>query len=206
MSAAGGPGSRIVWLAHSFNSFGHQEREGTTIGFHEAFVEFFLAILRGLVGDPFLYLLVLFVYGILTAIVLPIPIELALFIRPENMSPFLIAGVLGLSKMVGASLIFILGLRVEGPIRYYSARYPILGRMVGYITRFVRVTKWVGLFVLLAIPLLPDTLPIYLYSLFNKQGQLIPAWVFLLVNLVAGTVRALIFFFFAELFGVQLLL
>ncbi|MFQ5918650.1 MAG: hypothetical protein ACE5I4_01225 [Thermoplasmata archaeon] len=165
-----------------------------------------MGILRGLVADPLLYLLVLFVYGILTAIVLPIPIELALFIRPETLSPFLIAGVIGLSKMVGASLIFVLGLRVEGPIRYYSARYPILGRIVGYITRFVRVTKWVGLFVLLAIPFLPDTLPIYLYSLFNKQGQLIPAWVFLIVNFVAGTVRAIIFFFLVELFGVELLL
>jgi membrane protein DedA with SNARE-associated domain len=143
---------------------------------------------------------------VLTAIILPIPVEFALFIRPETLSPFLIAGVIGVAKMVGASLIFVLGLRVEGPIRYYSARYPILGRIVGYITRFVRVTKWIGLFVLLAIPFFPDTIPIYLYSLFNKQGQLIPAWVFLLVNLVAGALRAIIFFFVVELFGVQLVL
>ncbi|MFQ5552351.1 MAG: hypothetical protein ACE5EW_01270 [Thermoplasmata archaeon] len=127
--------------------------------------------------------------------------EFALFIRPAILNEFVIAGVIGLAKMVGAGLIFLLGLKVEGPIRYYSARYPALGQGVGYVTRFVRVTKWIGLFVLLAIPFLPDTLPIYLYSLFNKQGQLIPAWIFLLVNLVAGTVRALLFFVFVQFLG-----
>ncbi len=160
-----------------------------------------MGILAGFVANPLLYLLIVFVYGVLTAIILPIPVEFALFIRPETLSIFLIAGVIGLAKMVGASLIFILGLRVEGPIRYYSARYRILGQGVGIVTRFVRVTSWIGLFVLLAIPFLPDTLPIYLYSLFNKQGQLIPAWIFLIVNLVAGIVRALLFFVLVEFLG-----
>ncbi len=160
-----------------------------------------MGILAGFVANPLLYLLIVFVYGVLTAIILPIPVEFALFIRPETLSIFLIAGVIGLAKMVGASLIFILGLRVEGPIRYYSARYPILGQGVGIVTRFVRVTSWIRLFVLLAIPFLPDTLPIYLYSLFNKQGQLIPAWIFLIVNLVAGIVRALLFFVLVEFLG-----
>jgi membrane protein DedA with SNARE-associated domain len=148
---------------------------------------------------------IVFIYGILTAVILPIPVEFALIIRPETLSPYLIAVVIGLAKMVGAGLVFILGLRVEGPIRYTSARYRILGRIVGYITRFVRVTKWMGLLLLLSIPLLPDTLPIYLYSLFNKQGQLIRAWVFLLVNFVGGTVRALIWFALLEVFGIVIL-
>lgn len=141
------------------------------------------------------------IYGILTAIFLPFPIEIALFVRPVEVGILLIAFVIGLSKMVGAALVFLLGLKVEGPIRYYSARYRILGQIVGYVTRFVRVTKWIGLFVLLIIPGLPDTLPIYLYSLFNKQGQLIRGWVFLLVNFVGGILRALIFFFFVALLG-----
>ncbi|MEE9593448.1 MAG: hypothetical protein V3W28_07700 [Thermoplasmata archaeon] len=149
--------------------------------------------------------MIVFVYGILTAVILPIPVEFALIIRPETLSPYLIAVVIGLAKMVGAGLVFILGLRIEGPIRYTSARYRILGQIVGYITRFVRVTKWMGLLLLLSIPLLPDTLPIYLYSLFNKQGQLIRAWVFLLVNFVGGTVRALIWFALLEVFGIVIL-
>ncbi|MFQ5907400.1 MAG: hypothetical protein ACE5JE_01030 [Thermoplasmata archaeon] len=178
---------------------------GARITFHDAFIEFFLGILEAYTADPVLYLIVLFLYGIATAVFLPFPIELALFVKPENLGIFTIALVIGLSKMVGAGLIFLLGLKVEGPIRYYSARYRILGQFVGYVTRFVRFTGWVGLFILLAIPFLPDTLPIYLYSLFNKQGQLIRGWVFLLVNFVGGTLRALIFFFFVAVLGFQTL-
>ncbi|MFQ6013028.1 MAG: hypothetical protein ACE5LS_05235 [Thermoplasmata archaeon] len=160
-------------------------------------------ILERYVADPALYLVIVFFYAILTAIFLPFPIEFALLIRPPALDPYLIAGIIGLAKMIGASLIFVLGLKVEGPIRYYSARYRLLGRFVGYVTRFVRITTWVGLFVLLAVPFLPDTLPVYLYSLFNKQGQLIRAWVFLLVNFVGGTVRAVIFFVLVQFLGLQ---
>ncbi len=194
-----------VWLAHSFNPFRHSEPEGTAVVFHDAFIEFFRSILVGYAANPILYLIVVFIYGILTAIFLPFPVEIALIVRPEALSIYVIALVIGLSKMVGAGLIFLVGLRVEGPIREYSARYRILGRLVGYVIRFVRLTKWIGLLILLAIPFLPDTLPIYLYSLFNKQGQLIPGWIFLLVNFIGGFVRAIIFFVLVDFFGIQLL-
>ncbi len=105
----------------------------------------------------------------------------------------LAALTLGIGKAVGAGSIFGIGLKVEGPIRYWCARHPGVGRFVGYVTRFVRVTRWFGLFFLLSIPFFPDTLPIYIYSLFNKQGQLISARIFLLVNFLAGINRAFIF-------------
>lgn len=193
------------WLAHSFNSFRHSEREGTSIVFHDAFVEFLRSILESYAANPILYLVVVFIYGILTAIFLPFPIEIALFVRPTALSIYVIALVIGLAKTVGAGLIFLIGLKVEGPIRYYSARYRILGRLVGYVTRFVRLTKWIGLLILLGIPFLPDTLPIYLYSLFNKQGQIIRGWIFLLVNFIGGVIRAILFFILVDFFGFQLL-
>ncbi len=124
---------------------------------------------------------------------LPFPVELALFIRPPDLPIYFVATVLGLGKMVGAGAIFLIGLRVEDNIRYYAARYRWAGRAVGYITRFVRTTRWMGLLILLSIPFFPDTVPVYLYSLFNKQGQLIQFHVFLIVNFVAGIVRAYIF-------------
>lgn len=158
-------------------------------------MEFFLGFLEAYYGDPRIFLSILFVYSILTAIALPIPVELALV--PPLLPPIIpilgLALAIGLGKLVGAGTIFAVGLKVEAPIRYWCARHPAAGRIVGYVTRFVRVTKWFGLFFLLSIPLFPDTLPIYIYSLFNKQGQLISARIFLLVNFLAGINRAFIF-------------
>lgn len=113
----------------------------------------------------------------------------------------LIAAVLGLGKAVGAGAIFLIGLRVEDNIRHYAARYRIAGQAVGYIVRFVRATRWIGLFVLLSIPFFPDTVPVYLYSLFNKQGQLIHFHVFLGVNFLAGIARGYLFLLIAPLLG-----
>ncbi len=160
----------------------------------EGIVEFLWGILDIYYNDPTIFLSVLLIYSVLTAIILPIPVEIAL-IPLLNQIAFLgvAALALGIGKAVGAGAVFLLGLRVEGPIRYWCARHPIAGRFVGYVTRFVRTTKWAGLLVLMSVPFFPDTLPIYLYSLFNKQGQLIGGKVFLLVNLLAGVLRALLF-------------
>lgn len=161
---------------------------------------FLIEILKGYLNDPAIFLTVLFVYAILTAVILPIPVELALLNLLVN--PGLLGSaalVLGLGKMLGASLIFVVGLRVEEPIRVFCARHPYLGQVVGYLTRFVRATRWWGLLILLSIPLMSDTVPIYLYSLFNKQGQFISSHAFLAANFLAGVLRALIFVFLASL-------
>ncbi len=145
------------------------------------------------INDPVVFLGVLFVFSILTAIILPIPVEIALLgiiINPTFFSASAIT--LGVGKAVGAGAIFVIGLKVEAPIRYWCARHRWVGRFVGYATRFVRATRWIGLFVLLSIPFMFDTIPIYIYSIFNKQGQLIGGRVFLLVNFVAGVIRALL--------------
>lgn len=143
---------------------------------------------------------VLFVYSILTAVILPIPVEVALvplLVQPAMMSTA--AMTLGAGKSVGAGLIFLLGLKVEVTLRYWAARHRFVGKFVGYATRFVRATRWVGLYTLLAIPFFPDTVPVYVYSIFNKQGQLISGKVFLLVNMVAGITRALLFVYLSQL-------
>ncbi len=166
---------------------------GTDITEQDLF-QFFLDILEIYYNDPRIFLTVLLVYSILTAILLPIPVELALLPLITNIA-FLGAAALslGAGKALGAGAVFRLGLKVEGPIRYWCARHPAAGKFVGYVTRFVRATRWAGLFTFMAIPFFPDTLPIYIYSLFNKQGQLISGRIFLLVNFLAGISRAFIF-------------
>jgi hypothetical protein len=43
---------------------------------------------------------------------------------------------------------------------------------------------------------MPDTVPIYVYSIFNRQGQAISPRTFLIVNFIAGFIRATVFQFF----------
>ncbi|MCJ2520247.1 MAG: hypothetical protein LN412_04775 [Candidatus Thermoplasmatota archaeon] len=172
----------------------------------EGLVGFLSGVVEVYYDNPTIFLTVLFVFSILTAIILPIPVEVALLPIIDNLSLLGTAAlVLGAGKAVGAGAIFVLGLRVEAPIRYWSARHRSVGKFVGYVTRFVRATRWMGLFILLAIPFFPDTVPIYIYSLFNKQGQLISGRIFLLVNFLAGMVRAFVFVL-ASQFGLGFLL
>ena len=65
--------------------------------------------------------------------------------------------------------------------------------MLDVLEAFVRKTGWVGLLVLLAIPLMSDTAVNYFYSLLNREGEAVSRWRFVLANVVGGIVRALIF-------------
>jgi membrane protein YqaA with SNARE-associated domain len=166
----------------------------------EDILKFLWGILELYSNDPTIFLSVLFIYSILTAIILPIPVEAALL--PLVFQPALLgtaAMTLGAGKAIGAGLIFLLGLKVEVTLRYWAARHRFVGKFVGYATRFVRATRWVGLFILLSIPFFPDTVPVYVYSIFNKQGQLISAKAFLLVNMLAGITRAILFVILSNL-------
>ena len=71
-----------------------------------------------------------------------------------------------------------------------AKRYKIAGRFVRWCERFVRKTNYVGLYVLLSIPLMSDTIPIYLYSLFNEEGRAIDQRAFLVSNFLAAWTRA----------------
>ncbi len=200
----GGGGSHILAAAnralHSFYAARPLRLGGIEIVLEEI-TGFFESILKTYATDPAIFIVVLFIYSILTALFLPFPVEIALFIGTPGLPEVLIATVIGLGKMVGSGAIFLIGLKVEDNIRYYAARYRMAGKAVGYITRFVRRTRWIGLFVLLSVPFFPDTVPIYLYSLFNKQGQLIQFHVFLIVNFLAGIARTYIFLYTCRAFG-----
>ncbi|MEE9341311.1 MAG: hypothetical protein V3V21_06570, partial [Thermoplasmata archaeon] len=99
---------------------------------------------------------------------------------------------IAIGKTVGAWAIFFLGIRVEDNIRRWSEKYRFSKWFVGLMTRFVRRTRHVGLLILLSIPLMPDTVPIYIYSLFNTEGEVLSMNVFLGVNFVAGVIRSAI--------------
>jgi len=168
----------------------------------------FISFLQDLFNNEVVYLLATFWYSILVAIVLPIPVELALL-------PPLLARRFGLfaeaafavaaGKTVGAWLIFRIGLRVENSIRFWSDRYPLARRLVSGLGKFVEKTGYIGLYILLSIPFMSDTVPVYLYSLFNEEGKWLSERTYLLSNFLAAINRSaiwvLIFLVSAPLVG-----
>ncbi len=168
-----------------------------------------VSFLQQAFDNPAVYLLATFGYAVLVAIVLPIPIEIALFppLLDRRFGLFAeVALAVAAGKMVGAWLIFRLGLHVEDNIRFWSDRYTWARRAVSGLGKFVEKTGYIGLYVLLSIPLMSDTVPIYLYSLFNKEGKFLAERTFLLSNFLAALNRSaivvLLFLASVNLFGV----
>ena len=144
---------------------------------------------------PWLYLLIAFVYAILVAVVLPIPIELAL-LPPlvDGRWGYLTGAALAIAagKTVGAWLIFVFGLNLEGSVRKWSDRWRLAAWVVAKAERFVGKTGYSGVYLLLSIPLMSDTIPIYVYSLFNKEGKSLKQKMFLIANFLAALNRVAI--------------
>ena len=154
-----------------------------------------IAFLEEVFGNPVLFFPLLFLFSVLVAVILPIPIEVAI-IWPILSGDFvLFVGAtltIAIGKTVGAWAIFFLGIRVEDNIRRGSEKYRFWKWFVELMTRFVRRTRHVGLLILLSIPLMTDTIPIYIYSLFNTEGEVLSMSVFLSVNFVAAVIRSAI--------------
>jgi len=85
------------------------------------------------------------------------------------------------------------GKHVNNWLEGWSTRHPRGRRVLDALEGFVRKTGWVGLLILLAIPLMSDTAVNYFYSLMNREGQAVSRWRFVLANIAGGIVRALIF-------------
>ena len=152
-----------------------------------------VALVLGLdLPDVVVYLLLLFVYAVLAAVALPIPVEALLVFHPE-IDPLLKAAVLGLGKGAGAIAVFYVGNRVNPWLERWMDRHASWKKFLGALEKFVRRTGWVGLTVLLAIPFMSDTAVNYFYSLLNEEGKAVSRGHFILANVVGGAVRAVIF-------------
>ncbi len=164
---------------------------GPLADFWGDFINFLLAAY----ANPAIFLPLVFAYAIAIAVILPIPIELSLVkpILDENWGYLVwISLALAAGKMVGAWLIFVLGVRVETSIRWWSEKWRFAKWFVDKAEVFVQKTGYLGLYFLLSIPLMSDTIPIYLYSLFNKEGKSLERNVFLAANFFAAINRVAI--------------
>jgi len=142
----------------------------------------------GVVG----YLLGLFLYSIAAAVILPVPVEVALLAYPQ-LDTSVKAVVLSLGKAVGAIAVFYVGYKVNPVIERWMGRHAAVARVLAAMEWFVRKTGWVGLTVLLAIPFMSDTAVNYFYSLLNEEGHAVGRWHFVLANLIGGIARTYLF-------------
>jgi hypothetical protein len=161
-----------------------------------------MLFLEGLSHDPFLYGIVFFLYTIAATTFLPIPVEVGLFFSPET--PFAVkALILGAGKAVGSVMVFALGDKISGGTYKFFSRSKTLQWFMKGMRWFVTKTRYFGLYLILSTPLMVDTVPLYLFSLFNQKG-LMNIKYFALTNFFAGITRAAIVYLVFLWLGLKL--
>ncbi len=165
-------------------------------------LEDLMLYLASLSHDPVVYSIVFFIYAVAATTFLPIPVELGLFLSPET--PFAVkALILGAGKAVGSVLVFALGGKISGGAYKLFSKNRVLRAFMNGMRWFVTKTRYFGLYLILSCPLMVDTVPLYLFSLFNQKGLMNIRW-FALTNFLAGVTRAAIVFAFFYWLGIKL--
>jgi len=141
-------------------------------------------------ADPATYLFVFFIFCILAAIILPIPIEVALIGDPGIYFPLKVL-VLAFGKATGAVAVFFIGEKIEETISKFQ-RWGWFRWLLVKSEKFVRRYGYYALFAIMSIPFMIDTIPLYIFSLLNKEGKLLSLRGFALTNLLAGFTRGTI--------------
>ena len=165
--------------------------------------EDFMSFLTGVSGDPVMYSVVFFIYAVLAAIILPIPVEFGLILIPHT-PWWVLAVVLGAGKAVGSILVFRIGMEIEGPVRRWSQRFKFFGRFIDLCERFVARFGYYALYVLLSIPFMSDTAVLYIFSITNKEGKALQMKWFAVVNFLAGVTRAILLVVLLYIFNINL--
>ena len=164
-----------------------------------------IGILLGAMQDPITYSIIFFIYVILTVLFLPIPVEIGLF--DPYIHPVLLIFILALGKGVGSLIAFEIGTRVRGAIKKRSIGTPLTKKIIAWCERFVRKYGYYGLFIIMSIPLMLDSVTLYLFSLLNPKDDgkitMTRRW-FVLINIAAGAVRGIIILLVAYLFSFRL--
>ena len=151
--------------------------------------------------DPWVYIGLFFAYCVLAAVVLPLPVELGLiwlaagdfmlFDLPIFESFMILAVVMGLGKATGGQIVFTIGVKLEDDVRRWL-KWGWFQKLMAKSSWLVEKIGYVGLYIVLSIPLMTDTVPLYLFSFLNRDGKIFENRWFFVTNILAGMSRALI--------------
>ena len=167
-----------------------------------SFLDDMMHFLEASANDPASFSVIFLIYTVLAAVFLPIPVEVGLFFSPATPVAVKIF-VMGFGKMLGSMLVFSIGLKLGDEINDLSASWKWFSALVKGCEWMVNKFHYVGLYLILSIPLMTDTVPLYVFSVFNKTGVLSFKW-FALVSLLAGITRGLIVFLVFGALGIKL--
>lgn len=163
-------------------------------------------ILLGFVNNPFLYSIIFFIYVILAAVILPIPVEIGLF--NPNINPIILVSILGIGKGVGSLIVFEIGLKLRRGIKNKFSSTKLTKKIVTICEDFVKNYGYFGLLIIMSVPLMIDSATLYLFSLLNSKGeeekQVMLRSRFVLINIIAGVIRGTIILFLAYQIDVRL--
>jgi len=165
-----------------------------------------MEILLESMQDPVLYSIIFFIYVILAAIILPIPVEIGLF--NPYMNPAVSVAIMATGKAIGAYIVFFVGFKIHGKMEQLTDRIPFFQKLLDKTESFVRKYGYLGLFIVMSTPLMIDSVSLYLFSILNPQDggktALAKKW-FVAINFFAGATRAILILVVATLFGVRLI-
>lgn len=167
-----------------------------------SFLDDLMQFLGSSANDPLSFSLIFLIYTVLATVFLPIPVEVGLFFSPLTPIAIKIL-IMGLGKMLGSILVFSIGLRAGDRVRDWSSEWRWFRELVNGCEWMVSRFHYIGLYVILSIPLMTDTVPLYLFSLFNDEGVLELRW-FAMTSLLAGISRGLAVFIVFEALGIRL--
>lgn len=140
----------------------------------------------------------IFVYSVLVAFILPLPGELVLLPAPQlaiGLSQPATIGVVVLVSAGGKAVGSVWALRIgQGALNARPAQWLLHWLFPGYGTgdrdgllrRFVRRYEYVGLAVLLSIPLMPDTAVVYAFSVLDSDER------YFAISAFVGTIARLV--------------
>ena len=167
----------------------------------------FLDFLFGLTSDPFLYSLIFFVYVVLAAVILPVPVELGLF--NPSVHPVILIALLAAGKGAGSLIVYFIGATVRKKIKARSLgkNFVLTRKLIKISEEFVKKYGYYGLFIIMSIPLMIDSVSLYLFSLLNphyKDRKALTVTRFVVVNILAGAMRGIIILSLAYYVGIKL--
>ncbi len=166
-----------------------------------------LDILLNAIGDPITYSFLFFIYVVLAAVILPIPVEIGLF--NPTINPLLLLLILGIGKGVGAFIVYTVsqGLRKKIKTLTIGQNWKITKLVISKSENFVKTYGHYGLFIIMSIPLMVDSITLYLFSLLNPtEGKTaLTSTKFVIINIAAGATRGAIILAIFYYIGIRLI-
>lgn len=158
-------------------------------------------------ADPLTYSIIFLIYVILAAIILPIPVEIGLF--NPNIHPILLIIILAAGKGIGSLIVFFIGQKIRGKIESVSigANWKITKKILSALENFVKDYGHYGLFIIMSIPLMIDSITLYLFSLLNpvNDRSSLNSTKFVLINIAAGGMRGILILIIFHSIGLKLI-